>query len=297
MNKEIFIEKSKSRHGDKYDYSKVPNTFDTRDKVSIICNFCKNEFECSAYYHYQKYSYSCPECKRSNKFTETISEFIKIHNNKYSYPQSYKYFKNMKSLIPIECPEHGEFKQLVHNHKQGKGCFKCIDKSKDLQYFLEKSEIIHSDYYNYSKVNFKNMRSKVSIICPEHGEFKQNPSNHIQGKGCFRCNQSHGERIITNLLISNNVEYISEKKFENLVSDSDVNLRFDFYIPSKNIVIEYDGIQHFKENSFFGGKKSFEILKKHDNLKNEYCEKNNIRLIRIPYYLTIQEITEIIEHL
>ena len=47
--------------------------------------------------------------------------------------------------------------------------------------------------------------------------------------------------------------------------------------------IEYDGKQHFSQYDFFGGEEGFETIKKHDNIKNEFCKNNNIKLLRIPY--------------
>jgi hypothetical protein len=72
-------------------------------------------------------------------------------------------------------------------------------------------------------------------------------------------------------------------------------LLFDFYLPEHNILIEYDGEQHFKPKSFYRcsietAKKSFNELKRNDIIKNEYCKKNNITLIRIPY--TIKNINK-----
>ena len=66
---------------------------------------------------------------------------------------------------------------------------------------------------------------------------------------------------------------------------------FDFYLPDLNIAIEYDGIQHYQPVVTFGGEEAFAELKLNDAFKTEYCYKNNIKLIRIPYteYNTISE--------
>ena len=52
-------------------------------------------------------------------------------------------------------------------------------------YFIEKAKQIHGDKYDYSKVEYVNNRTKVCIICPEHGEFWQTPDNHLKGKKLF----------------------------------------------------------------------------------------------------------------
>lgn len=67
-------------------------------------------------------------------------------------------------------------------------------------------------------------------------------------------------------------------------------LRFDFYIPSRNACIEYDGEQHFDTVDFEGGssekelKEKLKLNKKRDSIKDKYCKKNGIKLLRIPYY-------------
>jgi hypothetical protein len=49
------------------------------------------------------------------------------------------------------------------------------------------------------------------------------------------------------------------------------------------ICIEYDGEEHFRYVEIWGGEEEFENIKIRDQIKNEYCKNNNIRLIRIKY--------------
>ena len=69
-----------------------------------------------------------------------------------------------------------------------------------------------------------------------------------------------------------------------------MKLPFDFFIPSLNCLIEYDGEQHFRPVSRFGGEEGFEKLRQRDELKNQYSKKNGIKLIRIPYTMKNVEI-------
>lgn len=55
------------------------------------------------------------------------------------------------------------------------------------QYFIEKSKIKHNDFYDYSKSEYINSRTKITIICPLHDEFSQMPNDHIRGSGCPKC--------------------------------------------------------------------------------------------------------------
>ena len=125
----------------------------------------------------------------------TEKEFIEksknVHGDKYDY--SKVYYVNYETKVCIICPEHGEFWQTPHCHIKGKGCPKCANKLKgsyqisNTEKFIKKAKEIHGDKYDYSKVNYINDRSKVCIICPEHGEFWQTPNHHLKGCGCFDC--------------------------------------------------------------------------------------------------------------
>ena len=116
------------------------------------------------------------------------------HSHKYDYSKV-EYINN-KTKVCIICPEHGEFWQIPRNHIQGNGCPKCAKISTQLKQklgndlFINKSKQIHNDKYDYSKVEYINNKTKVCIICPEHGEFWITPTHHIDNKrGCPKCNE------------------------------------------------------------------------------------------------------------
>lgn len=125
------------------------------------------------------------------------------------------------------------------------------------------------------------MIETVCIICPIHGEFWQKASIHIAGSNCPKCKSSKGELSIISFLSEHDIKYIQEKRFNDCKYKS--YLKFDFYLPELNICIEFDGKQHFKPNEFFGGDEALEETKIRDEIKNKYCENNNIKLIRIRY--------------
>lgn len=101
------------------------------------------------------------------------------------------------------------------------------------------------------------------------------------GTGCPHCKISKGERKIKELLLHNNIKFEFQKKFKNCRNKK--QLPFDFFINDVNVLIEYDGIQHFQPVEIFGGNKNYEQTLKNDQIKNQYCKDNNIRLIRIRY--------------
>lgn len=99
---------------------------------------------------------------------------------------------------------------------------------------------------------------------------------------CPSCvEKSRGERRVAEVLEQHNIEFISQHKFDNCCGVRP--LPFDFYLPSYNLCIEYDGEQHFYAREFFGGGEAYQKRHRHDNIKNEYCRVNNIGLLRIPY--------------
>lgn len=120
-----------------------------------------------------------------------IEKCCKMHNNKYDY--SKVHYVNNRMNVKIICPIHGVFIQQAGNHAHGAGCKICgiLSKTKKSMLtnaaFIKKSQKLHNNKYDYSKVNYLGRKSKVMIICPIHGEFSQYASKHLLGKGCPRC--------------------------------------------------------------------------------------------------------------
>ena len=112
-------------------------------------------------------------------------------------------------------------------------------------------------------------------------------TNHTTSCGCKQketlANKTYkGESKISNILKENNITYETQKFFSDL-KDKNI-LFFDFFLPKYNCLIEFDGEQHYRYIPFFyKTQEQFKTAQSHDQLKNEYCLKNNIPLIRIPY--------------
>jgi very-short-patch-repair endonuclease len=124
----------------------------------------------------------------SRKLTkeEFVERSIKKHGDFYDYSKV-EYINN-KTKVLIICPIHGEFWQTPHSHLNGNGCPHCVGLAKlNKEEFIERSIKKHGDFYDYSKVEYINNKTKVLIICPIHGEFWQTPSDHLKGRGCPHC--------------------------------------------------------------------------------------------------------------
>ena len=118
---------------------------------------------------------------------ELLKRFNKVHNYKFDY--SLMNYIDINSKITIICQIHGIFNQTVKNHLHGNDCFECskIKKSKTTEEFTTQASKIHNNFYDYSITIYKNYLTKVKIICPIHGEFKEFPTEHIKGSGCRKC--------------------------------------------------------------------------------------------------------------
>lgn len=283
-NKE-FIERAKAIHGDKYNYSKVEYV-NSRTKVCIICPK-HGEFWQRANAHLN--GQTCPICNvelKKNVLSSTkelfIEKAIKIHNNKYDYSKIE--YNGSFSDVCIICSKHGEFWQKPSKHLFGHGCPKCAKNGIKIttEEFIKRAKQIHNDKYDYSKVNYINSRTKICIICPEHGEFWMTPNNHLMNHGCPICVQSKLESEVKNMLEKNNINFVIEKTFDWLKDSS--NLFLDFYLPDYNIAIECQGIQHFQPVEWFGGKKSYLNQVIRDKKKKDLCKSHNIVIL---YYTNI----------
>lgn len=290
-----FIKKAQDIYGDTYSYDNV-YYIDRNTPVKILCSK-HGVFEMTPKQHLK--GKGCPLCKREEidkikeakhktKHTKTTeektNEFIQkarnIHGDKYDYSKTiYK-----KSSIPviIICPIHGEFLQTPNAHLSGKGCKKCCGKNKTTEEFVNESIKKHGNKYDYSKVEYKDSKTKVIIQCHKHGEFLMSPNKHLSGEGCPQCNDSMLESLTKRYLQKRNIKYIQEYS-----SDLLGKQRLDFYIPHKQIAIECQGRQHYMIDGYYfngrigGNQDSFERIKRFDLKKKKKCIGSNITV----YYL------------
>ena len=221
----------------------------------------------------------------------TTEEFIErareTHGDIYDY--SLVDYKGNKIKVKIICKKHGMFEQVPYAHISNKsGCPKCkFEKSSEIQRlsteeFIEKARETHGDIYDYSLVDYINAKTKIKIICKKHGIFEQIPDNHIRKHyGCPKYNSSHGEERIRKFLIENNISFEEQKKFNTCKYKQ--SLPFDFYLSNLNLLIEYQGEQHYEPLNFSNRSSRFEGIKLNDKIKKEYCKNNNIPLLEICY--------------
>ena len=211
----------------------------------------------------------------------TAEEFIKrareVHGDKYDY--SKVNYINSKAPVTIICPTHGEFYCSPNNHISNKsGCPYCNGGVKiDTVEFIRRARQVHGDKYDYSKVNYINSNTPVTIICPIHGEFEQLPSVHLSNHGCPKCNGSRLESTVRLYLISNGIEFIEQMKWPWLVYKQPQFV--DFYLPQLNIGIECQGLQHFSPSRLFDRNPiTYQERLEQDINKQKLCLLNGVKL-------------------
>lgn len=238
----------------------------------------------------------------SKKLThkEILDRLEKLHPGKYKYDLSD--VNNVNDKVKIICDNHGiTSTKLYYLLNSGTICKYCAKENSNklqrrgLESFVKMSiDKFGPDSFDYSKVNYVNNRTKVTLTCKKHNiQFDQVPHQHLMGNtSCPKCLKviSVGEKAIRDILIKNNMKYSEQHSFKDCRNR--YILKFDFYLPDCNTIVEYDGKQHFIPgwNSF----KEFERTKENDIIKNKYCLDNGIKIIRISY-LDFKNIEDILK--
>lgn len=219
----------------------------------------------------------------------------KKHCNKFTY--DWGTYINTNTPMRIFCDIHGEFWMSLHTHLSSNyGCSKCGNQIKGLNRHVTQEEIInrfikiHGTDYDYSEVEYVNYITPVKIKCNKCGcTFLQKPSDHLDGCGCNKCNNSHLENETEKLLNKYHINYIPKKQFEWLVFKQKQHL--DFYLPDYNIAIECQGEQHYVQFRFKNqdNKEKLKLIQERDECKRNLCQSNNLPLYYIKYNDNIEE--------
>lgn len=213
-------------------------------------------------------------------------EYVKEYIENFGYKLLSKEYKNNKTELEIQCNDCGNiFHMRFNNFKDGKHRCECKSKPLVLTYEYVKNYIESCGYKLLSK-EYKNNATYLLVWCgnPNHKPYKVKFNNFKDcNSRCPECNTtSKGEEKIKEILIKYNIKFNQQYLFNDCRNIRP--LPFDFYLPQYNITIEYDGRQHYKLDCFNMNLLDLMNLKYNDNKKTQYCNNNNIKLIRIPYW-------------
>lgn len=248
LTTEIFVERARALHGDRYDYSQTVYK-DAKTPVTIICKI-HGPFQQLPHNHLRGGG-GCIPCNKIEGRRLSVTTFLErakdVHGDKYDYTQVQ--YVNTKTPVTIICPVHGPFVQSPEKHMAGQGCPKCAPNHKDTkESFIEKARAKHGDFYDYSKVEYVDEHTPVCIIDPEYGPFWQQPNSHLNGRGNPVRRGEKGYRTMkANGHIQSDSENSMYKRLVKIFGEDDVVREYwskrypfscDFYIRSLDLFIE-----------------------------------------------------------
>lgn len=281
----------------------------SKTKMKFICS-CGEEFYMTVNSLVTDNKRYCNFCSRSKPYDGLIdyTKLIQEECDKRGYELITKDITRSRQKFDYICTKHRDKGMLQSTYnllvKRGHGCAYCGSETSGLKRRIDINEAIelvnskglkYVDYY-YDKPN-ENATSQLFIkyICNNHVDrgIQVAPYQEMKnrGFGCPCCKISRNERIVSEILDKNGIKYKNQYTFEDCKDK--YKLPFDFYLLDKNTLIEVDGEGHYFVVNFGGtyedAIKKFETCKKHDKMKDEYCDRNNIKLVRIPYYIIKDE--------
>ena len=292
---ESFLEEARAKYGDYYDYSLITeeNYIDRFHEVRIICpkhGMFKQTPNLHLHGGCLKCGYESMADKQRTTRKRFIEQAIKKHEGYYSY-NNVGEVRLQTDIVMITCPKHGDYPQSVNTHLKGHGCPKCANEkhskesAKTLGKFKEDMHRVWGDEYILDHITeYINNTTEVPIECRKHGIFYKSPNSLLNGRGCNKCKRSLGEKRISAYLKEKNIKFKEQYSFLNEdIFCSNKRLVVDFFLPKYNLVIEFNGRQHYEEIEAWRGKGSLEKQQRRDEALRIYCQNHKIKLIEISY--------------
>lgn len=294
-NSDKFINKIHEKFGNEYEILTKYNGL--KSTIVVKHTICGNKYETTpANILYGK---SCHICNPKNNIKSQLQWEDDVRNltgNDYTFLEKYK---GQRIAIKVKHNICGNVYEVKpKNFIKGSRCLKCrllnVTKTND-EWLKEVYDMVGDEYtflesYMTAKDKIKACHNKCGYV------WYITPHDFLKGVRCPICmsiTKSRGEAETMKWLDSNGYEYMYQKTFADCRKEKP--LPFDFYIPSAKMAIEYDGEQHFKPIDYFGGDKEFTKRINYDKIKNQYCDDNDIFLVRIPYTITGEGLTKMLD--
>lgn len=270
--------------------------------IRIQCFYCKNEYDVRLS-HFKRGD-NCTKCcnRYENSFAYHIEKELNEPLDKFwdwnkNIVNPYYISKNYNKKVYIKCINtnyHGSYEITCNSFVRGRRCSYCYGKKvhpKDsfgalypekTKYWSKRNkkspyEVApqsHKKYYFYCENCGKEFETRLYTLINKNRSMK-----------CLNCTCSRGEEKINKFLTEHNINFISQKEFDNLLGINNGNLSYDFYLPDYNLLIEFQGKQHEQfTKGFHITIEGFKKQQEHDKRKKQYAEDHNIDLLEIWYY-------------
>lgn len=265
--------------GDEYTF--LDSYINAKTKLRVKHNKCGNVYKVKPdlFLHGNR----CPQCAVNAKKTneQFKNEVYDLVGNEYTFLDPYV---NNHTKLRVKHNKCGKVYLVTPaNFLSGSRCQQCYIETKrktNEQFKREVYNLVGNEYTVLG--SYHNADTKIKVkhnTCG--GVYEVRPYSFLEGCGCPYCNSSKGELIISKILNTLNINYEAQKTFDDLKDTQ--SLSYDFYIPDQDILIEYQGVQHYQPVDRFGGEDHFKIQQKHDKMKLDYAKENNYNLIAVPY--------------
>lgn len=256
-------------------------------KIEVRCKLCDNIWFARPADILR--GHGCPKCMRK-ALTKTQCQYIfdlaAVNPDVIVIDKYVNSYTKIKHLC-LKCGN--EWYVKPHDLLVGNCCPQCTTRKKSHEQYIK--ELADKNPNIQAIETYVNANTNIMHRCIVCGyEWMARPSHLLHGLGCPSCNGSYGEQMVRRWLISNNIKHEQQKCFSDCKNKR--ALPFDFYLPDYNCCIEYDGAQHYKKVDLWGGQEYLSQRQHNDKIKNDYCIKNNIRLIRIRYDEDVCEVLD-----
>ena len=266
----------------KGEYLLLGGYLDAHTKMLIKHNLCQNEYEV-VWNNFQS-GRRCPKCFGNDKLNNEEIDKRMFELTKNEYVRIGNYVNNSTKMLVRHNLCKNEYEVPWGHFRGGYRCPRCsgVERLNNRKIDKRMLELVGNEYIRLGR--YLNAHTKMLIkhnLCGNEYEVKWN--NFKTGRRCPKCNESKGEKEISDILNSLGIKYTSQKRFPECKHKK--TLPFDFYIHNKNtkLLIEFDGMQHYEPIKHFGGEEKLKLTQLRDSIKNKFAKENNIPLLRISY--------------
>lgn len=273
----------------------------SKSMVKVVCDYCGEEYETeySVYYngHLRYPKDACKHCASKKTSDITRVKYAKQYfdkakdicsRNGYILITEESEYVDAHMNVKYICPKHGIKEANIDNLARGHGCLECAYEQRGsyAKYTMDEvEEMVNSVNGNIllNKDEYSNCTThNLNIECECGNVFTTSLVNYIK-HGVNRCRacsykESNGEHQIRRFLENHNIPFTQECRFDDCRDKR--TLPFDFYLPNNNLIIEYDGPQHYHDGYF----NNYKTTVKHDKIKNQFCKNKRIDILRIPFW-------------
>lgn len=270
------------------EYTFLENYINAITKIKVRHN-CD---ECGNYEYYVKPNHfltgiRCPKCSGLVKKTTEIfkKEIFELTDNEYEILGEYiNSSTKIKIMHKNDSCDNYTYDVTPSKFLTGRRCPRCSGKERkttksfknEIFKLVGDEYVVIGEYIN-NRTPIKMKHSKCNTI------LEVKPNHFLIGRRCPKCNMSKGETRVAKELDKLDIKYETEYDGFNIIGVNGGLLRFDFFFTHNKVkhVIEYDGEYHYMKKHKNDG---HETLREHDEMKDEFCRNNNVRILRIPYW-------------